>query len=193
VAEAALWAPAEAPNADAILSGSIALSVGIVTADCIPILAATSDGRHVAAIHAGWRGLADGVIEAGLSALRDVGESSELIVAMGPGARACCYEIDETVRVALGVSYSKELDLNVLTSTAAGHFQLDLARLATRVVEKFGVDSAQVGTAHRVCTICDPTRFESYRRDGETAGRLRHFIAPRVPDRVRVDSPEGSP
>ena len=169
------------------------MSVGIVTADCIPILAATSDGRHVAAIHAGWRGLAEGVVEAGLSALGAVGGSSDLVVAVGPGARACCYEIDDTVRVTLGASYSKELDLDVLTPTVAGHFQLDLARLATRVVEKFGVRAAHLGTAHRVCTICDPTRFESFRRDGEAAGRLRHFIAARGWQRDRVDSLEGSP
>jgi copper oxidase (laccase) domain-containing protein len=84
--------------------------------------------------------------------------------------------VDEPVRDALLSRYAPQLD-EVLVPAAAGHYQLDLPLLATRILERIGLDSARIGTEHRTCTICDPGRFESYRRDGSRAGRLRHFIS----------------
>jgi len=130
----------------------------------------------VAAIHAGWRGLAAGVIEAGIEALRRHSGSSDLVCAVGPAARGCCYEVDDPVRDGLRASYAAQLP-EVLLPGAAGHYQLDLPLLATRILEKIGVDPAGIGIEHRACTICNPERFESYRRDGAEAQRLRHFIS----------------
>lgn len=189
------WAADAAPAADAILSSPTAPSVGIVTADCVPILVASEDGCRVGAIHAGWRGLAAGVIENALEAFG--GGGSDPVpgwrAAVGPAARGCCYEVDEPVRRALSERYASDLDAEVLAPGRPGRFQLDLPLLATRILEASGVDSTRIGVSHRVCTICDPARFESYRRDGATAGRLRHFIAAGDPDSGRVDSPGGSP
>jgi len=193
VAKAAVWEPGEAPSADAILSGPSASFVGIVTADCVPILVAAVDGTRVAAIHAGWRGLAAGVIEAGLAAFRAANSDLDWVAAVGPAARGCCYEVDEPVRQALAERYRTELDSPVLEPGREGHFMLDLPLLATQILEEIGANSTQIGTAHRVCTVCDPERFESYRRDGPAAGRLRHFIAARGPIPGRVDSPGGHP
>lgn len=165
-----------AVEADAITSSTPGLAVGILTADCVPILVASEDGSRVAAIHAGWRGLAAGVIEAGLAAMAS--PAAELRVAVGPAARACCYEVDAPVTLALGVRYSDLLS-DVLVPSRPGHHRLDLPELAVRVLARTGVASARIGTAHRLCTICTAgPRFESYRRDGAAAGRLRHFIAP---------------
>lgn len=163
-------------EADGVVSTTVGRVVGIVTADCVPILAAARDGGAVAAIHAGWRGLAAGVIEAGIGALRRNSGGAELICAVGPGARGCCYEVDEPVRDALRPRYAPQLE-EVLVPAAAGHYQLDLPLLATRILEQIGLESTRIGTEHRACTICDPGRFESYRRDGTRAGRLRHFIS----------------
>jgi YfiH family protein len=163
-------------EADAVLTSTTGMSLGIVTADCVPVLAAACDGRAVAAIHAGWRGLADGVIEAGIEALRSKHPGVDLVCAVGPAARACCYEVDAPVRDGLSERYGKLLE-EVLVPTAPGHYQLDLPLLATRILEQIGVDSTRIGIEHRVCTICDSARFESYRRDGVAAGRLRHFIS----------------
>jgi len=179
VATAAAWYPGEAPAADAIVSSPSAPCVGIVTADCVPILAASAGGRHVAAIHAGWRGLAAGVIEAGLTALRATSGDHEPVAAIGPAARSCCYEIDEPVRQALAVRYASRLDSPILESGREGHYMLDLPMLATKILEKSGVKSTHIGTAHRTCTVCDRSRFESFRRDGAAAGRLHHFIVAR--------------
>lgn len=172
------------PTADAILSGAEAPCVGIVTADCLPILVATGDAGQVAAIHAGWRGLAAGVIEAGLAALLEAARfgagaarSMDLSAAIGPAAGPCCYEVDEPVREGLARRYRNELDPRTLApGRKSGRYQLDLARLAHRILARNGVKETQIGTSHSVCTICDSARFESHRRDGDTAGRLRHFI-----------------
>ncbi len=179
VLPAGRWSEGERPEADALVSTATAPRVGIVTADCVPILAAAEGGRVVAAIHAGWRGLAGGVIEAGLSALRAAAGSPRLVAAVGPAARACCYEVDEPVRRALSRSQDSRLDAEVLSPGRDGHFQLDLPLLATRVLEASGLEADRIGTLHRVCTICDVDRFESHRRDGPAAGRLEHFVAAR--------------
>lgn len=169
---------AKAPvEADAIVSPSADLGVGVVTADCVPILVASDDGSRVAAIHAGWRGLAAGVIEVGIEAIGC--PPSRLFAAIGPAARGCCYEVDEPVARALAVRYAALLD-GVLVAGRADRFQLDLPRLATRVVRRIGIARERIGATQRLCTICTPgPRFESFRRDGAGAGRLRHFIRPR--------------
>ena len=163
-------------EADVVLSAFSGVSVGIVTADCVPILAASQASGVVVAIHAGWRGLAAGVIERGLDALRARSGQGGWVAAVGPAARGCCYEVDEPVQEALAERYARHLD-GVLVATLDGHYLLDLPVLATRILLESGLEPAQIGTTHRVCTICDPDRFESYRRDGPAAGRLRHFIS----------------
>ncbi len=165
--------PAEA---DAIVSKTPGLAVGIVTADCVPILVASADGGSVAAIHAGWRGLAAGVIEVGIEATGIA--PAQLAAAVGPAARGCCYEVDEPVARALAVRYAEHLS-GVLVPGRPDRYQLDLPVLAARILRALGLVQDRIGLAHCQCTICTPgPRFESYRREGATAGRLRHFIAP---------------
>jgi len=179
----------EPAEADAIVSAIPGLAVGIVTADCVPILVASADGSRVAAIHAGWRGLAAGVIEAGIVALGV--EASGLAAAVGPAARGCCYEVDDPVAEALAARYGAMLD-GVLVPGRSGRFQLDLPELASRVLRQLGLASDRIGTVHRLCTICSPgPRFESYRREGARAGRLRHFITPCSPSFLAGSGREG--
>jgi len=165
----------ERRSGDALVTRTSGRSIGVVTADCVPILVACMDATVVAAIHAGWRGLACGVIEAALEAVRARAGAVELVAAVGPAARACCYEVDEPVRRALAERYAESLD-GVLSAGRPGHYQFDLPGLATRVLETSGLAPDQIGVQNRVCTICDPIRFDSFRRDGAAAGRLVHFI-----------------
>jgi YfiH family protein len=166
----------DSPEADVVVLREPGWSAGIVTADCVPILAAREDGIAVAAIHAGWRGLAAGVIEAGIAALRALAAGQPLVAAIGPAARGCCYEVDEPVRAALFDRYARWLDGAILRPGRPGHYLLDLPALAEQILLSGGIEAASLGTQHRVCTICDPERFESFRRDGGAAGRARHFI-----------------
>lgn len=169
--------PPAPPEADAVWTQHAGSSVGIVTADCVPILVSDRKGECVAAIHAGWRGLAAGVIEAAIAALPK--SPGELAAAVGPAARGCCYEVDAPVRNGLDRRYGRHLD-RVMESGRADHFQLDLPLLATCVLEDLGIPPDQIGVEQRLCTICNESRFESYRREGASAGRLRHFIGTRA-------------
>lgn len=164
------------PEADAVVSCERGVAVGVVTADCLPVLLASRDGRAVAAIHAGWRGLAAGVIRAGVDALRHAAPPSALVAAIGPHAGACCYEVDAPVLDALRHRFA-DVDGCAVRVSRPGHGWLDLGLLAERELVAAGLARSAVGRFARDCTICDARRFESYRRDGARAGRLVHWIA----------------
>jgi hypothetical protein len=163
-------------DADAVIACTAAGPVGVVTADCVPVLAASADGRAVAAIHAGWRGLAAGVVEAGIDALRR--ETAGTVRAViGPHIAACCYEVDAPVLDALR-HFDADLDAATIASRP-GHRWLDLGALTRSALLRAGVSSAEIGAFERLCTSCDARRFHSYRRDGARTGRLVHWIAAR--------------
>ena len=163
------------PTADALFSRTAGSCIGIVTADCVPILLAAGDGSVVAAIHAGWRGLAAGIIEKTLRRLDSDSGDLGWVAAVGPAARGCCYEVDEPVRSALRERHAGRLS-GVFEPGRKGRYQFDLSGLATEILADSGIDRARIGIENRRCTICHPDQFESYRRDGPGAGRLRHFI-----------------
>jgi YfiH family protein len=165
-----------APEADGVVSDEPGVPVGVVTADCLPILLASRSGRAVSALHAGWRGLAGGIVAVGVEALRERAGAEELVAVVGPHIRACCYEVDAPVVEALRLQFGRDVK-RALRPTRPGHAYLDLGALATRALERAGVDRARVGNIPDACTRCDPERFHSYRRDGERAGRLVHFVA----------------
>jgi hypothetical protein len=165
------------PEADAIISQQIGLRVAVVTADCLPILLASESGRAVAAVHAGWRGLAGGVIDAAVCALRErIGESEKIVAAVGPHIGLCCFEVDEPVLEAMAERFSRVLP-EASQPTRPGHVRLGLAQLAANGLSQAGVALEEIGFQAAACTACDPERFHSYRRDGAKAGRLFHFIA----------------
>jgi YfiH family protein len=172
-------------DADAVVTRA-AQPIGVVTADCIPVLAATADGRAVAAIHAGWRGLAAGVIEAGIDALRREAPSQPLRAVVGPHIGPCCYEIDAPVLNALR-HFDADLDA-AATHSRPGHHLLDLGALARAALLRAGVSPREIGALSSSCTSCDVERFHSYRRDGPRAGRLVHWIAVRILDSAGSDA-----
>jgi purine-nucleoside/S-methyl-5'-thioadenosine phosphorylase / adenosine deaminase len=160
------------PEADALWSEMPGTAVGVVTADCVPILIAHRDGRFVAAVHAGWRGSAARIGALTVRALvRETGvPPSELIAAIGPHIGPCCYEVDEPVLAAIP-------ERSVFRPARPGHAMLDLFALNRLQLVGAGVPAHAI---ERVggCTACDSERYWSYRRD-KVAGRLLHFA--RVP------------
>jgi YfiH family protein len=126
------------------------IAVTVFAADCLPVALSTGDG--VAMVHAGWRGLADGVLERGIATLRGLGARGDLAAAIGPGAGPCCYEAGDEVHAAVGHSVGANVDLK-----AAATARLRAAGAAT--VHDTGI-----------CTICDD-RFYSHRRDHGVTGR----------------------
>jgi YfiH family protein len=175
-------------DADAVIATAASEAIGVVTADCVPILAAGADGRAVAAIHAGWRGLAAGVIAAGIDALRRASPGSPLRAVIGPHIGPCCYEIDAPVLDALRY-FDADLDA-ATTPSRPGHRRLDLGALARSALIRAGVSPGEIGAIPGACTSCDARRFHSYRRDGPRAGRLVHWIAASPAQRAQVSRSE---
>jgi YfiH family protein len=162
-------------EADAVVAATAGQPIGVVTADCVPILAASADGRAVAAIHAGWRGLAAGVIGAGIDALRRAAPRAAVSAVIGPHIGLCCYEIDAPVLDALRY-FDADLDAATIASRP-GHRRLDLGALSRAALLRAGVSRDAIGAVAGACTRCDVDRFHSHRRDGSRAGRLVHWIA----------------
>ncbi|MDG2333170.1 MAG: polyphenol oxidase family protein [Myxococcota bacterium] len=167
-------------DADAVVSDDPALPAGVITADCVPILVASASGAVVVAIHAGWRGLAQGVVAAGVRALMDVsGSESGSVAVVGPAIGRCCYEVDAPVMDPLRERFGSALSEAALISRP-GHHRLDLGQLVRVDLVRSGISPERVGLLERGCTACDPERFHSYRRDGALAGRLVHYARPRA-------------
>lgn len=172
-------------DADAIISTLSGVYVGVITADCVPILVAEASGKVVAAIHAGWRGLAAGVIERALQALSHLGtDAKRLRAVIGPHIGPCCYEVDTPVLNAMRNHFPNLQQAVTQRRTARigeempiKNAQLDLGLLATQELLHCGLVAKHVAKIPDSCTACDAARFYSYRRDGAGTGRLVHFIA----------------
>jgi YfiH family protein len=177
VVTAAECRSASPPEADAVISLEAGVPVGVVTADCVPVLIASERGDAVAAVHAGWRGLAAGVVAQSVDALRRSGCAGRLVAAIGPHIGACCYEVDAPVLEALSDGLgAQRLDAATRT-TRPGHALLDLGALTADALRSAGLAACDVAGLPDCCTRCDAQRFHSYRRDGARSGRLTHFIA----------------
>jgi len=137
----------------------------VLTADCIPVVLG-GDGA-VAALHAGWRGLAAGVLEEGVRALREVGGRGGVVAVVGPCAGACCYEVGEEVHTAFGGAHRTLKGTPHYGGQAGDRRPIDLRAIAHARLHAAGV--AEVRDV-RACTICDE-RFFSHRREGARAGR----------------------
>lgn len=132
------------------------VGVMVLAADCVPVVLGAPGG--VAALHAGWRGLAAEVLEQGVAALRKLAPKGQITAVIGPCAGPCCYEVGEEVLRALGQPGPP---------AGATKAMLDLRAAAARRLVEAGVQS--VDDVER-CTICDQRMF-SHRREGALAGR----------------------
>lgn len=141
----------------------------ILTADCLPLLVCNKKGTEVAAIHAGWKGLANGVIVSTLEKLHSSPE--ELLVWLGPAISAAHYEVGDEVRQAF-IETIPNAESAFMPSPRQ-RWLADLYTLAKLQMNQLGV-TAIYGGNH--CTYADPERFYSYRRDGVETGRMASLI-----------------
>lgn len=156
------------PVADASVTASAEVVLAILTADCLPVVFAADDGREVAAAHAGWRGLAGGVLETTVAAMRT--PADRIVAWLGPAAGPQAYEIGEEV-------YRAFVDRDPaaaasFVATRPGHWHVDLYALARSRLAQAGVSRVHGGG---LCTIRDPQRFFSHRRDART-GRMATLV-----------------
>ncbi|MDQ3038922.1 MAG: peptidoglycan editing factor PgeF [Pseudomonadota bacterium] len=152
--------------ADAAITCTPGTVLAILTADCLPVVLAARDGSELAAAHAGWRGLANGVLETTVAAMQTSAE--QLVAWLGPAAGPQAYEIDATVRDAF-LDSDARADA-AFVATREGHWRVDLYALARMRLMGAGI----AGHAIRgggLCTISDPQRYFSHRRD-QRSGRM---------------------
>ncbi|WP_372789743.1 peptidoglycan editing factor PgeF [Paraconexibacter sp.] len=150
--------PREAPvEADALLTVEPELAIGVVVADCLPVAFVGQDVVGMA--HAGWRGLAGGVLERTVQRLRARPGGQTLVAAIGPAARGCCYEVGDEVRSAFAEHGA---------AVRAGR-RIDLPAIATRLLRGLGISEVH---DTGLCTLCAPADLLfSHRRDGGLTGR----------------------
>lgn len=155
-------------EADGCVTSRAGWVCAVLTADCIPVLLCRRDGSAVGAVHAGWRGLAAGVLQAGVAALECPPE--DVLAWLGPAIGANAFEVGEDVHKAFiqrSVAASE-----AFRPGARGHWYADLTQLARQSLMDGGVRKVSGG---RWCTYSDAERFYSYRRDGRT-GRMASLI-----------------
>jgi hypothetical protein len=155
-------------GADAIVTGSADRVCAILTADCLPVLFASDDGLEIAAAHAGWRGLYEGILEATVAALES--PPSGLMAWFGPAISQAAFEVGDEVRerfVGRDSAAAACFDAN-----PRGRWQADLYALAALRLRNAGVTKLYGGGR---CTFREPERFFSYRRDGQ-CGRMATFV-----------------
>lgn len=158
------------PEADAAVTSIPGSVLAILTADCLPVLFCAEDGSEVAVAHAGWRGLAAGVLEATVAAMRTPAE--RVLAWLGPAAGPQHYEIGVEVYDAF-VSQDWAAG-RAFTSTRPHHWRVDLFSLARLRLAKVGLDLDRIhGGGH--CTIAEPQHFYSHRRDART-GRMASLV-----------------
>ena len=163
----------EPPEADASVKGSEPFLCVVRTADCLPVLMCSNDGGIFAAAHAGWRGLAAGVIENTISNLSI--EPANLLVWLGPAISQAAFEVGDEVREAFLALDPKAS--SCFESNARGRWQADLYGLARQRLNAAGVLAVSGG---EFCTYSDERRFYSYRRNPD-CGRLVSFIGRATP------------
>lgn len=158
------------PEADASVSSTPGTVLAILTADCMPVLFCADDGSEVGAAHAGWRGLAGGVLENTVAAMQS--RPQRLHAWLGPAAGPQHYEIGEEVYDAF---VSRDWGAgSAFVSTRPHHWRVDLYALARRRLEAFGIDASRIHGGG-LCTIAEPDRFFSHRRD-QRGGRMASLI-----------------
>jgi polyphenol oxidase len=150
--------------ADAAVTSSPGVVLAILTADCLPVVFAADDGREIAAAHAGWPGLSAGMLEATVAAMRT--PPQRVLAWIGPAAGPARYEVGIDVRDRF-LAHDARAEA-AFVPTRPGHWFVDLAMIARMRLAQVGVERVYGGD---LCTISDPQRFFSHRRDART-GRI---------------------
>ncbi len=155
------WTQENRPRADAIVTRTPRLAIGVSTADCGPLLLADADAGVIGAAHTGWRGALTGVIEAAVAAMEKLGaERARIVAALGPAIRQPNYEVGPEF-VARFLAADADNARFFAPSELAGHAMFDLAGYIADRVQRAGVATFEDLV---LCTFAEPGRFFSYRR-----------------------------
>ncbi len=161
-------------NSDAIITNQRNILIGILVADCIPVIL-IDQKKHVAGVvHLGWRGTAAGLLGRTIKAMLEIFgcQPDDLCAAVGPGIAAHSYEVDRPVRDAFRLGTDQWG--RIATEVSLGHWQLDLQKSTLLQLDEAGIDRSAVDLV-KECTCCHKEVFFSYRRDNGKTGRQMGF------------------
>ena len=150
------------PGTDGLLTKMSRVPLAVLAADCLPIVLASPQEGTIAAVHAGWRGLAAGILPRAVGAFQDPADVRAVI---GPGIGPDHYRVGEEVARAVAAASGA----GAVTTRGRSSLHLDLAASARVALAALGVRRVEVA---EVCTACEPERFFSHRRDGPTGRQL---------------------
>ena len=153
-------------NADASFTSKTGIVCTVLTADCLPLLLCSKDGSQIAAIHAGWRGLLAGIISHTLKIMK----ITQLSVWLGAAIGSCCFEVGIAVRE-LFIKKHPQFSTAFIQKSSQKYLA-DIYQLARIELNINGINHIYGGN---FCTVCEPQRFYSYRRDQQT-GRMATLI-----------------
>jgi YfiH family protein len=177
LAEATSAEEVRSREGDALVGCEPSIACGVRTADCVPILIAERHSGIVAAVHAGWRGVALRVVEAALVAMRErSGESASFVAAIGPHISVDAFEVSADVANELAAASP---DPNVIELGRGPRPYANLRRIVRAQLASLGLESDAIDDVDG-CTMTDRERFFSYRRDGAQSGRHLSAIVPRA-------------
>lgn len=168
---AMVQSPGKFVNTDALITHESDIFLTVQTADCLPILIWTTDGEWMTAIHSGWRGTEQGIVNDTLALLLSASgyDTSEYFVWVGAGLAQCHFEV--------GQEFESKFDSKYL-SRRAGKIYFDNLRAVTDQIERFGISSENIETVAD-CTFCNRDNYFSHRRDAGITGRMMAIIGRR--------------
>jgi YfiH family protein len=163
------------PEADGLATAANGVALGVLTADCLPVILAIPGGGAVAIAHAGWRGTLAGVV---LQTVHELcaaagAEPHEILAAIGPSIGRCCLQVGREVHEAFHERWGAAHSRRILEKSDPWRLDLQTANLLQ--LREAGVRSSNVAFV-QLCTCCRKDLFFSYRRDGRT-GRMLNFVA----------------
>lgn len=162
-------------QSDALVAAVAGAAVGVRVADCVPVLIGDPKSGAVAAVHAGWRGVVAGVVGASVDALSALGvDPSNAIAAIGPSIGPCCFEVGEDVASSIAEASGD----GIVLRRGPQKPHVDLWRAVERQLHRAGITTIDTLGA---CTMCEPEKWFSFRRDGAKSGRMLAVIVARKP------------
>lgn len=164
-------------DADAIFTSQNHL-IGVETADCLPVLIGSRDGSIVMAVHAGWRGMSQGILLRSVVALKRSIQPENILVGLGPCIGPASFEVGPEVVQEFKdgpLDFSEAELMSILTKGKNDRWYMDLSVAACITLAKNGIPARNVGVV-RSCTFANPTFWHSFRRDGKKAGRNLAWI-----------------
>ncbi len=164
--------------ADSVITQRSDIGLGVQVADCVPILLYDKKNGTMAAVHAGWRGTATGILINTINTFYDTFKShpQDILIAIGPSIKGCCYEVGEEVVEAINQINSISCnDAGSCHTKNNGKWHTDLASVNVLQAKSLGIDTSNIWISND-CTYHMPERYYSYRKQNGHKGRQGAFI-----------------